>query len=169
MSGQQSENTTVTAIVRSTRPVTLVTDVEAREDYISLFVEWLAQPEPERDPKTQKAFGKRYGIHEKTLSRWKRDKSIQERVVAAAKGFVSLKAPKYIQHLERLAEGNDAIALNALKLLVLYGTGWSDKFSGSEREDNFAPRDIVVLVGGKPARDLPVGLIKRPELSPAAA
>jgi hypothetical protein len=40
------------------------------------FIAWLAVPKQQRDPRTQKEFGERYGVSERAVWRWKHDPRI---------------------------------------------------------------------------------------------
>lgn len=50
---------------------------------LEAFIEWLALPESERDPKSQAAFGRKFDVTEQNLSMWKRDPRVITRVNAA--------------------------------------------------------------------------------------
>lgn len=57
------------------------------------FLEWLALPKRLRQPKTQKAFAKKIGVHQDTLTDWKRLPNFLDRVVSRSRDLVRQAIP----------------------------------------------------------------------------
>lgn len=67
-------------------------------------IAWLALPRAERQPKTQKALAQEVGIHEKTISDWKRIPGFTDAVNALAKSYVKDDIPEVLGVIRREAK-----------------------------------------------------------------
>ena len=69
-----------------------------------LFADWLATSKYERQPPTQRLLANELGVHERTLSRWKKLPGFMDEVVATARGFIHDRLPEIYAALAREAE-----------------------------------------------------------------
>jgi hypothetical protein len=68
------------------------------------FIVWLALPKAERQPKTQKALATQLGMHEVTLSEWKRLPGLRDAVNALARDMVKDDVPDVLGVIRREAK-----------------------------------------------------------------
>jgi len=97
-----------------------------------LFINWIALPRIEREPRTQEEFAKKFGLHPGTLSEWKRKKGFYKKVRKIRKKWIRDRLGDVLWGVFRKAvkEGNAAEA----KLLLQYGENWIPK-EGIRTED----------------------------------
>jgi len=124
------------------------------------FLEWLATPQSERDPRTQRQFAKSFGIHETTLSRWKLDPEFVNKLPDAARMRLLEQTGSVLKKLVEMAlSGN----LWAIETFLRYVCRWSGKDPAITERANF---NIPVFIGEKLAREMRVGLIPIEVASP---
>ena len=158
MSEQVEQNKTVTAIVPARPNSDGSFNPDSREDVRSLFVEWLALPEELRDPRTQKEFGKRYGISQQTLSSWKTNKKVHARVLEMVGANILCDFADYMSYLKKMAAKGD---IAAIKVYLGFVHGWSERIEHSGR----VALDVMgdVTVGGNRIERLPLPNIAEPD------
>ena len=93
-----------------------------KPDEREAFAQWLLTPKAEREPATAKAFGEAIGVHEKTLSMWKRDRSFMRSVYQAAAGSLRIEWLGPILDRQRMIATHDGFSASestsAAKFLV---------------------------------------------------
>lgn len=89
------------------------------------FVVWCALPEPLRDPKTQGEFASQHGVHENTLSKWRRDPKFWEEVREGVKTWNKDRLPNVMAALYKtiLTKGSGVEA----KLWLQWVDNWKEK------------------------------------------
>lgn len=75
------------------------------------FIEWLALPKSERKPKTQGAFAKELGVHETTLSDWKKLPGFMGEVTTLARGQLQNALTDIYAALVKAASSGDVQAI----------------------------------------------------------
>ncbi|KKU22508.1 MAG: hypothetical protein UX31_C0001G0026 [Candidatus Nomurabacteria bacterium GW2011_GWA1_46_11] len=88
------------------------------------YIEWMALPIKEREPKTQKELAVQFGLSEWTLSQWKDRQGFWPAVEGVRKNWGKSKTPEVLSSLYRKAlTGNAA----EVKLWLQYMEGYSEK------------------------------------------
>jgi hypothetical protein len=84
------------------------------------FADWLATPPKLRNPKTQKALAKQLGVHEWTLSVWKKDPQVLEAVRGLNDTLVELQLPRVMEALVQICEDKSqpSMALAGVKVFL---------------------------------------------------
>lgn len=96
------------------------------------FQAWLALPKSMRQPKTQQKFAQEVGVHESTLSDWKRLEGWAEAVNELALMLLREDVPEILASLRREAKrGSAQHQRMALEMIGLY-TARTDITSGGE-------------------------------------
>jgi len=88
------------------------------------FIEWLAIPSNEREPKTQAELAQQLGVEPATLSDWKRSPELWEEVRRLVDERVKEHHPEVLAALVRKAKQGD---VQAQKLYLQYVYGWAER------------------------------------------
>ena len=89
-----------------------------------LFVQWLAQPEKARNPRTAKEFCKMFDVSEQTLSKWSHDTEVLSEVIARRKRDFIRRGSNILEALYKKAQMGDPVAI---KLYFQYTESWGEK------------------------------------------
>ena len=91
-----------------------------------LFVQWLAQPEKARNPRTAKEFCKMFDVSEQTLSKWSHDTEVLSEVIARRKRDFIRRGSNVLEALYKKAIMGDPVAI---KLYYQYTEDFETKSS----------------------------------------
>jgi hypothetical protein len=137
-SEQVAQNETVTTPGKAPEKASRLT--ESRKKVKALFAEWLAMPEPLRDPKTQKEFAERNAISRISLWNWKKAKDFQDRVISLSRTSALFDYADYMGFLKKQAEAG---SVAAIELYLNHVHGWSRKISVGDKR----PMDFRIQFG----------------------
>lgn len=85
------------------------------------FIEWLALPKAEKKAKTQAAFAKEIGVHQDTLTDWKKLDGFMDLVVQRSRDLIKHAIPDTIAALVRSAKKGSIPAID--RVLTMAGLG----------------------------------------------
>lgn len=154
------ENTGEVKQIQSSEAIA-VTEKPARRDseefdaIKEVFADWLARPEELRDPVNQKEFGKKYQVHQSTLTGWKATPEFQAKVIDLVRRYALYDFADYMGFLKKEAAAGNT---RAIELYFKFIHNYRERFDIAARHDHSG--QIDVLVDGKPAQQLPVGLVR---------
>ena len=114
------------------------------------FQEWLATPRFDRIPPTQELLAGELGVHEVTLSRWRRLPGFTEAVNALAREALGARLPDVYGALVRRAETGDVPAIRTI--LELVGELKQGDSNGAGTTNN---NNIIIVYEGGGAADPP--------------
>lgn len=121
---------------------------------------WLAVPTGERYPKHQKELAKLLGVHESILSRLKNTPEFTATMTECSRNIAAGHTGAVLKRLyERCMDGS----VPAMELFLNKVDRWEEK----QQFNQGAITNIAIMINGKPANSLPVGIVDRPKLKAA--
>lgn len=96
-----------------------------------VFIDWLALPKRERQPKTQRLLAKEIGIDETTLGRWKRLPGFADAVIQTSREFIKDAIPEVLDALRRGAIKGSIAHID--RVLAMAGLGADVATANSQR------------------------------------
>jgi hypothetical protein len=121
------------------------------------FLAWLVTPEAERFPKNQVALAAVLKVNAVSISRWKQDPEFMDLVSEAARRLALEYAGGV---MKALAESALSGKLYAIEMFMKYILRMQDPDAGPLVNVNQTNNKLEFFIGGKPAAQLPVGLLK---------
>jgi hypothetical protein len=97
-----------------------------------LFIQWLAQPEKARNPRTSKEFSKMFDVSEQTLSKWTHDTEVLSEVIARRKRDFIKRGSNVLEALYKRAITGDPVAI---KLYYQYSEDWGEKIKQEHKAE----------------------------------
>ncbi|MGH9735973.1 MAG: phBC6A51 family helix-turn-helix protein [Candidatus Acidiferrales bacterium] len=113
------------------------------------FIEWLALPSELREPKTAREFAAMYEVAERTLYRWRTSEELQKRVRQLANRHAMAKYADVVSAVVKSAIDGDTTAQKF----------YFQQFVPQTEQNAPQETEFRILIGGKPAPPLPIGVI----------
>jgi Helix-turn-helix of insertion element transposase len=135
-------------------------------DLLQKIACWTAMPADERKPKTQRELAKLLDVDESEISRQKNRPEFTALMKETVRRIYADLTGGVVASLYSRCVGEKP-SLYAMELWFKYIAEWSDP--ENMQGHNPVTNNIAFMINGKPANQLPVGIVDRPQLKAAGA